>query len=84
MRRPDLLSRGAVDAGVGDRCFSLDQETVLLGQVLVKVLVLRRCVGLGVAHSTLDLALVTGRVRTCRYDDRAVALRERLNLGIEL
>ena len=77
-----LLARCTVDPRVGHRRLPRDQVTVLLGQ-RGKPPALQG-VALDVADSSLDFALVAGRVRLGRKDHRAVMLGKRPQTGIEL
>jgi hypothetical protein len=71
-----LLASRAVDSRVGHRRLPRDQVTVLIGQ-RGKPPALQG-VAFDVSDSSLDFALVAGRVRLCRQDHRAVMLGKRL------
>ena len=78
----DLPLRRAVDPRVGDALFPIAEEAVLLFETAEGPRL--QCIPFDVANPTLDLSLVTRRVRLRRQDHRAVVLSERLQLRHQL
>ena len=79
---PDLLSGGAVNAGVGHGAFPIRQKQVLRRQTL-EAAPFERII-LGILHSGLDLTLVLGHRRPGRQNHRAIVPAKLLHLRVKL